>query len=282
MKQWMRGLVPLAVVTLAATACSSGGGSSSNSSDLHGKTVNVIGTWGGDEQKAFLQMVAPWEQQTGAKVKYTGTRDINTVLTTGVASGVLPDLAGLPGPGQMAELRKLLAGAKAPLVILGGGGWSAKASADIAAFAEINSLPITNSFRCQDLMDNQHPNYAGDVGIGINPKLAERVRGADVLLVIGARLGEMTTSGYTLIDIPRPRQTLVHVHAGVEELGRVYQPALAINSGMPQFAAAARALAGIVGAPAPGHDLDLALVVLVGGFAVDAVELDVGVSRHVA
>jgi len=103
MKKWMRGLVPLAVVTLAATACSSGGGSSSNSSDLHGKTVNVIGTWGGDEQKAFLQMVAPWEQQTGAKVKYTGTRDINTVLTTGVASGVLPDLAGLPGPGQMAE-----------------------------------------------------------------------------------------------------------------------------------------------------------------------------------
>ena len=105
-----------------------------------------------------------------------------------------------------------------------------------------NNLPIANSFRCQDLMDNRHPNYAGDVGIGINPKLAERVRQADVLLVIGARLGEMTTSGYTLIDIPRPRQTLVHVHAGVEELGRVYQPALAINSGMPQFAAAARAL----------------------------------------
>jgi alpha-glucoside transport system substrate-binding protein len=102
MKLWLRGLVPLAVVVLAATACSSGGGSS-NSTDLKGKTVSVIGTWGGDEQTAFLKMVAPWEQQTGAKVKYTGTRDINTVLTTGVASGVLPDLAGLPGPGQMAE-----------------------------------------------------------------------------------------------------------------------------------------------------------------------------------
>jgi alpha-glucoside transport system substrate-binding protein len=95
-------LVPLAVLALTAGACSSGGGSGDDT-NLNGKTVTVIGTWGGDEQTAFLKMVAPWEQQTGAKVKYTGTRDINTVLTTGVASGVLPDVAGLPGPGQMAE-----------------------------------------------------------------------------------------------------------------------------------------------------------------------------------
>jgi len=101
MKPWLRGLVPLAVVALAATAC--GGDSSGDDTDLKGKTVTVIGTWGGDEQKAFLEMVKPWEQQTGATVKYTGTRDINTILTTGVASGVLPDLAGLPGPGQMVE-----------------------------------------------------------------------------------------------------------------------------------------------------------------------------------
>jgi len=93
-------LVPLVVVALAATGCSS---STSDDTNLSGKTVSVIGTWGGDEQSAFLKMVEPWEQRTGAKVKYTGTRDINTVLTTGVASGVLPDLAGLPGPGQMAE-----------------------------------------------------------------------------------------------------------------------------------------------------------------------------------
>jgi acetolactate synthase-1/2/3 large subunit len=148
-----------------------------------------------------------------------------------------------PGPEDMARLRSLLADAKNPLVILGGGGWSTKASADIAAFAAANSLPITNSFRCQDLLDNEHPNYAGDVGIGINPKLAERVRQADVLLVVGPRLGEITTGGYTLIEVPRPRQALIHVHAGAEELGRVYQPTLAINSGMAQFAAAARALA---------------------------------------
>jgi alpha-glucoside transport system substrate-binding protein len=105
MKPWLRGMVPLAVVALAASACNSGE-SSSDDNDLKGKTVSVIGTWGGDEQTAFLKMVAPWEQKTGAKVKYTGTRDINTVLTTGVASGVLPDLAGLPGPGQMAEYAK--------------------------------------------------------------------------------------------------------------------------------------------------------------------------------
>jgi alpha-glucoside transport system substrate-binding protein len=98
-------LVPLSVIALAATACGSSG-SAGDDTDLKGKTVTVIGTWGGDEQTAFLNMVKPWEQQTGATVKYTGTRDINTVLTAGVSSGVLPDLAGLPGPGQMAEYAK--------------------------------------------------------------------------------------------------------------------------------------------------------------------------------
>ncbi|GAA5193339.1 ABC transporter substrate-binding protein [Rugosimonospora acidiphila] len=103
---WLRRLAPLAVVVVVAAGCVSTNSSSGDDSDLHGKTVNVIGTWGGDEQTAFLKMVEPWEKQTGAKVKYTGTRDINTVLTTGVASGVLPDLAGLPGPGQLAEYAK--------------------------------------------------------------------------------------------------------------------------------------------------------------------------------
>jgi len=105
MSRWVRAVVPLSVIVLAGAACSKGSTSSSTDS-LSGKTVTVIGTWGGDEQAAFLKMVAPWESKTGAKVKYTGTRDINTVLTTGVASGVLPDLAGLPGPGQMAEYAK--------------------------------------------------------------------------------------------------------------------------------------------------------------------------------
>lgn len=150
-----------------------------------------------------------------------------------------------PSAVQMQELRDRLAKAQRPLMILGGGGWSAEAVADIRAFAEAMNLPTGCSFRCQDLFDNLHANYAGDVGIGINPKLAARVKNADLLLVVGARLGEMTTSGYTLLDIPVPQQTLIHVHASAEELGRVYQAALPINAGMAEFAAMAKALAPI-------------------------------------
>src|SRR5882724_199079 len=147
-----------------------------------------------------------------------------------------------PGPADLQAMRTLLAKAERPFVLIGGGGWDAAAVQDITAFAEANDLPVGVSFRCQDLIDNAHKNYAGHVGIGPHPALAAQVREADVLLVVGARLGEMTTGGYTLLEVPVPRQTLIHVHAGAEELGRVYQPALAINAGMAPFAAAARAL----------------------------------------
>jgi len=140
-----------------------------------------------------------------------------------------------PSQGDLASLKKLLEGAKAPFVIVGGGGWTQEATRKLQAWAEGLGLPVGTSFRCQDLFDNRSPAYAGDVGIGINPKLAQRVKDADVLLVIGARLGEMTTSAYTLLESPQPRQALVHVHAGAEELGRVYRAALPINSGYPQF-----------------------------------------------
>jgi len=140
-----------------------------------------------------------------------------------------------PSAADMAELEKLLAGAARPLVILGGGGWNPKVLESFRAWAEAASLPVGCAFRCQDFYDNRRPNYVGDVGIGINPKLAQRVKDADVLLVIGARLGEMTTSGYTLLDIPAPKQKLVHVHAGAEELGRVYRAELPINAAYPQF-----------------------------------------------
>ncbi len=112
-------------------------------------------------------------------------------------------------------------------------------------FVEANALPCACAFRFQDLFDNRHAQYVGDVGIGINPVLGERVRTADVLLVVGARLGEMTTSGYTLLDSPVPRQRLIHVHPAAEELGRVYQPELAIVSGMVAFAHAAASMAPI-------------------------------------
>jgi len=143
-----------------------------------------------------------------------------------------------PAAGDMEKLRGLLAQAQRPLVILGGTVWTPESCRDLQVFAEKSGVPVACSFRFQDLFDNRHNHYVGDVGIGINPKLAERVRTADLLLVVGARLGEMTTGAYTLLEPPRPRQTLVHVHAGAEELGRVYQGELLVNSGMPQFAAA--------------------------------------------
>ncbi len=147
-----------------------------------------------------------------------------------------------PGAAQLDEMRRLLADAERPMMIVGGGGWSARAAADIVAFAEANDIPTGAAFRCQDLFDNDHANYAGDVGIGINPPLAQRLRDSDLLLVVGARLGEMTTQGYTLPAPPNAPQTLIHVHADAGELGRVYQADLPIASGMGEFAAAARAL----------------------------------------
>ena len=146
-----------------------------------------------------------------------------------------------PGAEDMARLRELLRNAQRPLMIVGGGGWSAEASRDLLSFAVANRLPTAASFRCQDYVDNHSEIYAGDIGLGVNPALAQRIKDADLLLVVGARLGEATTSGYTLVEPPRPRQALVHVHADPEELGRVYQADLPINSGLPQFTAAARA-----------------------------------------
>ncbi len=157
-----------------------------------------------------------------------------------------------PASQDMERLREMLARAERPLVILGGGGWTKEACDDIRAFIEANRLPVTTAFRNSDLIDNRHPNYVGDVGIGINPPLGRRVRESDLIIAVGPRLGEMTSGGYTLFDIPVPKQPLVHVHAGVEELGRVYEAALMINSGMPQFARAARALPPIPNPPWAG------------------------------
>jgi acetolactate synthase-1/2/3 large subunit len=150
-----------------------------------------------------------------------------------------------PSQAQLDTLRTMLATAQRPLLLLGGSGWNEAACADIARFAEANHLPVACAFRYQDLLDNDHPHYIGDVGIGINPKLAARVREADVLIALGPRLGEMTTGGYTVIEAPLPRQRLVHIHASMEELGSVYQAELMIASGMPQAAAMLAAMAPI-------------------------------------
>nr|WP_145546655.1 thiamine pyrophosphate-binding protein [Variovorax boronicumulans] len=142
-------------------------------------------------------------------------------------------------PGALRTLREMLLAAKKPLVIAGGSGWTPQAAQALQRFAENWKLPVGNAFRFQDTFDNWHPQYAGDIGIGINPRLAQRVKECDLIVAIGPRLGEMTTGGYTLLQAPRSAQKLVHIHASAEELNRVYQADLAINATMN---AAARSL----------------------------------------
>ncbi|RJG09436.1 thiamine pyrophosphate-binding protein [Massilia cavernae] len=150
-----------------------------------------------------------------------------------------------PSAAQIETLRTMLAEAQRPVLLLGGGTWNAQACADLRTFVEANALPVGCTFRFQDLLDNAHPNYIGDVGIGINPKLAARVKNSDLVIAIGPRLGEMTTGGYTLLASPVPQQKLVHFHCDAEELGSVFQADLMINSGAPQACAMLAAMAPV-------------------------------------
>ena len=164
------------------------------------------------------------------------------MLTQTVTAAPLPRVEPVQAwsdPGALRTLRQMLLAAQRPIVIAGGGGWTPQAAQALQRFAENWQLPVANAFRFQDTFDNHHPLYAGDVGIGINPALAQRVQGSDLVIAIGPRLGEMTTGGYTLLQAPRPAQKLVHIHASFEELGRVYQADLAICASMN---AAARSL----------------------------------------
>lgn len=143
-----------------------------------------------------------------------------------------------PGPSQIAALGEMLKTAKRPMVVLGGTRWSETSVAGIQAFAEKFKLPVGCSFRRQMLFDHLHPSYAGDVGIGINPALAKEVKEADLLILLGSRFSEMPSSSYTLMDIPYPAQTLVHIHPDPSELGRVYRADLAICAAPEEFVAA--------------------------------------------
>ena len=147
-----------------------------------------------------------------------------------------------PGPGdeELRALGELLAAAERPLVVVGEGGWSAQAGEDTVFFCEANAIPVAASFRCQDYVDNGSSAYAGPLTIGMDPALARRVEEADLLVAVGGRLGDVTTRGYTLLDVPRPRQTLVHVHPDPGELGRVYETDLPIVSDLTEFAAGLR------------------------------------------
>ena len=138
----------------------------------------------------------------------------------------------------MNRLQDLLRGAKHPVVLIGGSRWSEQASASLMRFAERFALPVATTFRRGHLVDAMHPCYAGDFGIGPNPKLLARVKGADLVLLIGGRFGEMPSQSYSVFDIPEPQTKLVHVHPGADELGRVYHPHLAINATPTAFCAA--------------------------------------------
>jgi acetolactate synthase-1/2/3 large subunit len=154
---------------------------------------------------------------------------------------------GAASDGDLARARELLSGAERPLIVVGGGGWSSTAAADLQVFAEASVLPVAASFRRQDYIDNTSPSYAGVLTIGHDPSLARRLREADLLLVVGSRLGDIPTRGYTTLQPPRTPQTLVHVHADPEELGKVFQPDLPILAGSAEFLAAARALEPVDG-----------------------------------
>ncbi|WP_020593826.1 thiamine pyrophosphate-binding protein [Kiloniella laminariae] len=151
-------------------------------------------------------------------------------------------VASAPRPEDMEQFRGLLSEAQRPLLLIGGGSWTPEASAGITRFAEDNRLPVSCAFRRQDSFDNHHELYIGEVGISPNPKLAARVQEADLLIAVGPRLGEMTTSGYSLLDSPNTKQKLVHILPGAEELNRVYRAELAIQSDLTAFARAARKL----------------------------------------
>jgi acetolactate synthase I/II/III large subunit len=171
------------------------------------------------------------------------------MLTTPTEAPVLPRVVpaqAWPAPGALRDLRGLLMQAQRPFMIVGGGGWTAESAAALQRFAENWQLPVGCGFRFQDTFDNRHPLYAGDVGIGINPALAQRIREADLVLAIGVRLGEMTTGAYTLLQAPRPAQKLVHLHAGPEELGRVYAADLMLQCSL---AGAGKALETLAAPP---------------------------------
>src|SRR4029077_8843827 len=123
-------------------------------------------------------------------------------------------------------------------MLVGGGGWDDRACHDIARFAEANQLPVCCSFRRQDIVDNRSPSFVGDLGTGASAALVARIKESDVVLAVGARIGEITSQSYSLLGIPDPGKVLIHVHPGAEELGRAVPPILPKHPGIPQFAAA--------------------------------------------
>ncbi|WP_296746940.1 thiamine pyrophosphate-dependent enzyme [Mesorhizobium sp.] len=150
-------------------------------------------------------------------------------------------------PEAMDEALGLLAGAKRPLLLIAGANWSQAGKRALQSFAEESDIPVVAAFRYQDQIDNFSPAYCGEAGVGMPPHVKGLVRDADVILAINTRFGEMTTDGYTLLSVPEPSQTLIHVHGSDREIGKVYQPTLGIHAGPNAFAAALRPVKGAWG-----------------------------------
>jgi acetolactate synthase-1/2/3 large subunit len=171
--------------------------------------------------------------------------------------------APAPSAADVSRFGAMLAAAERPVLLLGGSRWDAAAVEAARAFAEQHDLPTAVTFRRQGLFDHDHPNYAGDLGIGPNPKLKARVAGSDLLILLGGRLSEMPSQGFSLLAMPAPQVPLVHVHPGAEEIGRIYAPALGINATPGAFLEAvsalpARAATGAATMPAPRCPVDSA------------------------
>ncbi|WP_147127002.1 thiamine pyrophosphate-binding protein [Shimia ponticola] len=149
-----------------------------------------------------------------------------------------------PNAGAVAEAEALIASAKRPLIIMGGGSWTDQGSADLQAFAEASDIPVLAGFRYMDLYDNFSPTYAGDAGVGMNPATKELIRDADLIIALGIRFGEMVADGYSLMQVPEPTQRLIHVHISDRELGKVYVPDVAIHADANAFAAALSPVTG--------------------------------------
>jgi len=178
------------------------------------------------------------------------------MLTTLTSAPVLPRVEPVhawAAPGGLRGLRAMLMAAQRPLLLAGGAGWDAEAASALQRFAENWQLPVACAWRFQDTFDNRHPLYAGDVGIGTHPKLVARLKDADLVIALGVRLGEMTTQGYTYLTAPRAAQKLVHIHAGPEELGRVYQADLMLQASMACAAKSLEALAAPTELPWKAH-----------------------------
>ncbi|MCD2514338.1 thiamine pyrophosphate-binding protein [Comamonas endophytica] len=168
--------------------------------------------------------------------------DMLTQTTHQLAFASTPLEPRAPTPAAMQRIAALLASAQRPLVVVGGSGWTQEASSDLARFAAAWSLPVACAFRRQDVLDNRHPQYVGHMSLGMNAALKELIQDADVILALGTRLGDVSTDSYTLLEVPVPRQKLIHVHVDSAEIGRVYRPTIGLNA---DTAPTLEALAGL-------------------------------------